>query len=120
MAKIPEEPISVSPIVIHTESVGRFTLEQLKQNDKYIVRLIYPPTLTINSMRKLVLKFGDTIGACVPNQFKVKIVPIKVMDNLKMIHAEIENFGWYPGSFGMIERAYNKLKDFLLEVKITR
>jgi len=120
MADIPKDPVTVSPIVIHSDTVGRFTLEHLKQDDKYIIRLIYPPKLTPDSMRKLILKFGDTVGACVPKNFKVKILPIKVMDNLKMIHAEIDGFSWYPGSMEMVEKAYNQLKDFFRGVKISR
>ena len=105
--------------MVRSETISRyFVLESLKNDDTFILRLVYPPEINPITFRSLVLSFGNTIGEVIPEQFKVRIVPIELTPKYKIIQAEIDNFAWHPYSFELIEKSFVKLKSALSGIKL--
>lgn len=113
MPKNPEEVLKASPIIIKSERAGRYSVESLKRNDKYIIRVLCPTKIDGNSLHQLILKFGDLVGSCVPEQFKVKVSLIEVTPAYRFVSAEIDDFAWYPYAFEAVEKAVLKVKQVL-------
>lgn len=105
--------MKASPIIVRQERAGQFSVESLKRNEKYIIRVLLPARLDNNYLHKLILTFGDLVGSCIPEQFKVKIAIIEVTSNYRFIEAEINDFAWYPYSFEAVEKAVHKIKQTL-------
>lgn len=109
----PEERLKAAPIIVKQERAGRFSVESLKKNEKYIVRILLPTRVDGNSLRRLVLTFGDLVGSCIPEQFKVKVAIIEVTPTYRFVEAEIDDFAWYPYAYESVEKAVLKVKRVL-------